>query len=51
MRNSFDYTMISTFLNCRRRYDYRINRGLVSKTPPMPLSFGQGIHSAFRLVV
>jgi hypothetical protein len=45
-RNEFDYTMMSTFLNCRRRYNYRVNRGLVRKQEPMPFSFGSAIHKA-----
>lgn len=45
-RDAFDYTMLSTFMNCRRRYNYRINRGLVSKKPPTALTFGGAIHEA-----
>ena len=43
-RDSFDYTMMSTFMTCRRRYEYRINRGLVSKRPATALTFGGAIH-------
>jgi len=46
MRTDFDYSMMSTFMNCRRKYDYRINRGLVGKEPTMPLYFGGAIHKA-----
>lgn len=46
MRKDFDYTMMSTFQTCRRRYNYRINRGLVPKEKAMPLTFGGAIHQA-----
>lgn len=45
-KQELDYTMMSTFLNCRRRYDFRMNRGLVGKVPPTPLAFGGAIHKA-----
>lgn len=45
-RNSFDYTAMSQFLTCHRKYDYRINKGLVGKTVATPLTFGSAIHTA-----
>ena len=45
-KNDFDYTSMSTFLTCRRKYEYRINRGLVGMAPPTAANFGKCIHSA-----
>jgi len=46
MRTEFDYTMMSAFLNCRRRYNFRHNRGLVPKVEATPLTFGSAMHGA-----
>jgi hypothetical protein len=45
-KTEFDYTMMSTFLRCRRKYDYRINKGLVPRTAQTAPSFGKSIHLA-----
>jgi len=37
---------MSTFLRCRRKYNYRINRGLVPRTAQTAPSFGKSIHLA-----
>ena len=42
----FDYTMLSTFLRCRKRYYWRIVRNIVSKSPQTALEFGKCIHKA-----
>lgn len=45
-RREFDYTMLNTFCTCPRKYDYRINRGLVKKVPHTAPAFGGAIHKA-----
>ena len=45
-RSDFDYTMMSTFLRCRRKYLYRIEQGLVPRAAPMAPNFGKSIHLA-----
>ena len=45
-KSEFDYTSLSTFLTCRRKYEYRIQRGLVGMAPPTAAEFGRCIHSA-----
>ena len=46
MPNALDYTMLSTFLRCKRRYYYRMVRHLVGKKPPTAAEFGRCIHTA-----
>lgn len=46
MRNDFDYTMMSTYQICQRRYYYRHVEGLVPKRRATPLEFGGWIHKA-----
>lgn len=46
MKTEFDYTAMSMFLTCQRKYDFRINRGLVGLNPPVPAEFGKCIHTA-----
>ena len=46
MRKEFDYSMMSCFLTCRRRYDFRYNKNLVPKVATLPLHFGGAIHEA-----
>ena len=44
-KTMFDYTAMSTFLTCRRKYDFRINQGYVrSKDTQLAASFGGAIH-------
>lgn len=50
MRTDFDYTMLSTFQVCRRKYEYRINRGLVSPKPQTAPAFGGAIHKALDVL-
>lgn len=45
-RKELDYTMVNTFCTCPRKYEYRINRGLVPKKRATPLEFGGAIHKA-----
>ena len=45
-RKSFDYTAMSTFLGCQRRYDLRINQGYVRKQVLLAPNFGGAIHKA-----
>lgn len=49
MKTDFDYTSMSTYMTCRRKYDFRINRGIVGKKPPVAADFGKCIHSALDL--
>jgi len=44
--DKYDYTMLSTFLTCRRKYQLRIIRGLVGLQPPTAAEFGRCIHLA-----
>jgi len=46
MPKAIDYTMLSTFLRCKRRYYYRMVRNLVGKKPPTAAEFGRCIHMA-----
>ena len=43
-RDAVDFTMMSTFCLCRRKYHYRMERGLVLPTPATAPSFGGAIH-------
>lgn len=45
-KSDFDYTSMSTFMTCQRKYDFRINRGLVGKKAPVAADFGKCIHKA-----
>lgn len=47
--NEFDYTMMSTFLRCRRRYYYRMVRHLTGKTEALAPLFGKWIHKALDI--
>ncbi len=49
MPTSFDYTSLSTFLVCRRKYYWRIVRGIVGKEPPLAAEFGRCIHLALDI--
>lgn len=44
--NEFDYTMLSTFLRCRKRYYWRFVKDLNSKAPQTAPEFGRCIHKA-----
>jgi len=44
MRDSFDYTMMSCFQTCQRKYWLRFERNLVGKQEAMAPAFGKGIH-------
>jgi hypothetical protein len=46
MKTSFDYTMMSTYHVCHRKYNFRFNRNLVRKETALPLEFGRVIHAA-----
>lgn len=41
-----DYTSLSTFLVCRKKYYWRIVRGITGKIPPLAAEFGRCIHLA-----
>ncbi len=43
---NFDYTSLSTFLRCRKRYYWRMVRDIVSKAPQTAPEFGKAIHKA-----
>ena len=45
-RVSYDYSMLSTFLRCRRRYHFRYVRNLATKSRQTAAEFGHAIHSA-----
>jgi len=45
-KTEFDYTSMSTFQTCQRKYDFRINRGLVGKVGMTAPDFGKAIHKA-----
>lgn len=45
-RDAFDYTMMSTFMTCPRKYYYRMQRGLVNKMQASAPEFGKAIHKA-----
>lgn len=42
--SDYDYTKMSTFMTCRRKFHYRMQRGLVGKVPPVAADFGKAIH-------
>ena len=44
--SEYDYTMMSTFLTCRRKYKFRHVEGLVPMVTATPLAFGGAIHTA-----
>ena len=44
--SDFDYTALSTFLRCRKRYYWRMVRDLVGKAPQTAPEFGKAIHKA-----
>lgn len=44
--SDFDYTALSTFLTCRRKYWFRIIRGIIPTAPPTAAEFGRCIHIA-----
>lgn len=46
-RLSFSRT--STFLHCRKRYDWIYNQGLILKKKPLPLQVGDIVHQLFHL--
>lgn len=46
MPKQFDYTMMSTYLACPKKYYLRIVRGIVGKAPPVAAEFGRVIHKA-----
>lgn len=46
MRTAFDYTALSTFQTCRRKYDLRMNKGYTKKQELKPVHFGKAIHNA-----
>lgn len=46
MRTDFDYTMMSTFQTCKRRYKFRHVDGIVTKQRQYAVEFGSGIHKA-----
>ncbi len=50
MRSDFDYTMFSTYQSCARKYDFRVNKGLVSKTGMSAPDFGKAIHKALDVL-
>lgn len=45
-KDSFDFTMMSDFLTCRRLYDFRHNKGYRAKRPATALAFGGAIGKA-----
>lgn len=45
-KTDFDYTSMSTFQTCQRKYDFRMNRGLIGRKPPIAADFGKCIHKA-----
>jgi hypothetical protein len=47
--NAFDYTALSTFLRCRKRYYWRHVRGIVGKAPQLAPEFGRCIHKALNI--
>lgn len=46
MSKDFDYTMMSTYHVCPRKYHFRFVRNLVRTSPPLALEFGRCIHAA-----
>lgn len=44
--SDFDYTALSTFLRCRKRYYWRMVRDLVGRAPQTAPEFGKAIHKA-----
>ena len=46
MPKEIDYTMLSTFLTCRKKYELRMIRHLVLNVPPTAAEFGRCIHLA-----
>jgi len=49
MERVWDYTMLSTFLECRKKYYYRMVRHLTPKVTSAPLEFGGAIHKALEM--
>ena len=46
---TFDYTSMSTFQSCPKKYYYRMIKHLVPKTVAPALSFGKAMHSALEV--
>lgn len=46
MPKEIDYTALSTFTTCPKKYYFRIIRGIVGKKPPVAAEFGRAIHKA-----
>lgn len=44
VRSDYDYTMMSTYMTCHRKYHYRMERGLVGKVSQTAPDFGKAIH-------
>ena len=44
------YTMISTFLGCRRKYEYRYLKGYVPIEKSDSLEFGSAVHAALEML-
>lgn len=44
MKTDFDYTSMASFMTCRRKYYYRMVRGLAGKVPQTAPDFGKAIH-------
>jgi len=45
-KTEFDFTALDTYQTCQRKYNYRINQGIVGKKPPIAADFGKCIHLA-----
>ena len=45
-KTDYDFTSMSTFQTCRRKYDLRINKGYVGKVAQTAPDFGKAIHLA-----
>lgn len=45
-KTHLDYTMMATYLTCPRKYNFRMNMGLVGKTGMSAPEFGKAIHMA-----
>lgn len=43
------YSKASTFLHCKKEYDWAYNKSLVKKTKPVPLQVGDIVHQLFHL--
>lgn len=48
MKQLLTYSMISSFMSCRKRYDYRYRQEIIPAQPVTALTFGSAVHLALQ---